>query len=108
MNTLQTGEQSPRKLLRVLPAIALVAIQWLFRFGVKALVPGIQGFGYAVLGSLACMLCLIVWWAFFSRARRSERWITLGVLALALGATWLLKHESMWLQWLFAYAIPIL
>lgn len=94
--------------LRLWPGIALVSIQWFFRFGVKALVPGITGFGYAVMGSLACTLALLIWWAFFSRARRVERFGGLGILAAALGATWLLKHESMWLPWLFAYAIPVI
>jgi outer membrane protein assembly factor BamB len=83
-------------------------LQWIFRFGVKALVPGIRGFGYAVLGSLFFSLVILVWWVFFSRARRWERAGALALLALALGGTWLLKHQSMWLPWLFAYAIPVL
>ena len=108
MNTTQTGDNPPRKLLRVWPAIAAVVLQWLFRFGVKELFPGIQGFGYAVMGSLALALVLIVWWAFFSRARWLERLFGLATIAVAVGATWLLKHDSMWLPWLFAYAIPVL
>jgi outer membrane protein assembly factor BamB len=80
----------------------------LFRIGVKALVPGITGFGYAVMGSLAFALVLVIWWAFFSRARWRERIGALALIVAALGVTWLLKHDSMWLPWLFAYAIPIL
>jgi outer membrane protein assembly factor BamB len=108
MTTTQTGDEPPRKLLRVWPAIAIVVLQWFFRLGVKALVPGITGFGYAVMGSLALALALILWWAFFSRARWQERIGALAVIAAALGATWFLKHDSMWLPWLFAYAIPVL
>ena len=108
MTTTQTGDAAPRKLLRVWPAIVAVLLQWLFRFGVKELFPGIQGFGYAVMGSLALALVLIVWWAFFSRARWLERLFGLATIAAAVGATWLLKHDSMWLPWLFAYAIPVL
>ncbi len=107
MTTLQTGEQYPKR-LRVWPAIVLVAIQWFFRYGVKELVPGITGFGYAVMGSLACTLALIIWWAFFSRARRVERFGGLGIIVAIVGASWLLKHESMWLPWLLAYAIPVI
>jgi len=92
----------------VWPGIVAVALQWIFRFGVKALVPGLQGFGWAVLGSLFFALVIIVWWAFFSRARRLERIGALALLAIAIGGTWLLKHDSMWLPWLFAYAIPVL
>src|SRR6266850_3203880 len=108
MNISQTGEPTPHKGLRLWPGIVLVTLQWLARFGVKAAVPGIKGFGWAVMGSLGCTLALLVWWAFFSRARRAERWGSLGLIALAIGGTWLLKHDSMWLPWLFAYAIPVL
>src|SRR5829696_3115433 len=82
--------------LRLWPGIVAVLLQWLSRFGLKALVPGIKGFGQAVMGSLAFTLVLIVWWAVFSRARRIERFGGLALMALALGATWLFKHESMW------------
>lgn len=102
------GGAIPQKPLRLWPGIIAVALLWFFRIGVKALVPGITGFGYAVMGSLALALVLIVWWAFFSRARRWERFGALALIAGALGVTWLLKHESMWIPWLFAYAIPIL
>src|SRR5215212_166103 len=108
MTSTQSGEGAPQKLLRVWPAIIAVVIQWVFRLGVKAMFPGIQGFGYAVMGSLALTLVLIVWWAFFSRARWRERGLGLAVIAAAVTGTWLLKHESMWLPWLFAYAIPVL
>ena len=38
----------------------------------------------------------------------SEKIMVGFVIAAALGVTWLLKHDSMWLPWLFAYAIPVL
>ena len=100
--------QTPQRPLRLWPGIVAVVLQWIFRIGVKAAVPGITGFGYAVMGSLALAFVLIVWWAFFSRARRWERLAALALMIGALGLTWLLKHPSMWLPWLFAYAIPIL
>lgn len=104
----ETGDQTPQKHLRLWPGIVLVALQLLFRFGVKAAVPGIRGFGYAVMGTLALTLALMIWWLFFSRARWAERLGGIGLIALALGGTWLLKHDSMWLPWLFAYALPLL
>ena len=107
MTSIQTGEQS-QKLLRVWPGVVAVVLQWVFRFGVKEFFPGIQGFGIAVVGSLAFFLVIVVWWAFFSRARWRERLAALALMAVAVFATWFLKHESMWLQWLFAYAVPIL
>ena len=107
MNIPPTGDPDPRK-LRVWPGIVAVVLLFVFRFGVKALVPGIQGFGYAVMGSLFFALVVIVWWAFFSRSAWTERIGGLALIAAALGVTWLLKHDSMWLPWLFAYAIPVL
>ena len=108
MTSIQTGEQDPQKLLRVWPGIVAVVLQWVFRFGVKELFPGIQGFAYAVLGSLAFFLVIVVWWAFFSRARWKERVGALALMAASVFGIWFLKHETMWLQWLFAYAVPVL
>ena len=107
MTTTQTGEPSPRK-LRLWPGIALLVLLFVFRIGVKAFVPGIEGFGYAVLGSLGCMLAIILWWLIFSRARWVERLGAIGAIAVSLVAVWFLKHDTMWLQWLFAYAVPLL
>jgi outer membrane protein assembly factor BamB len=108
MTITPTGAATPQKPLRVWPGIVAVVLQWTSRFGVKALVPGIKGFGWAVMGSLFFTLVIIVWWVFFSRTRRAERFGVLALLAVAIGGTWMLKHESMWLPWLFAYAIPFL
>src|SRR6185436_15537391 len=99
---------TPANPLRVWPGIVAVALQWLARFGIKALIPGIKGFGRGMMVSFVFTIALIVWWAFFSRASRKERFGGLGFIALILGATWLLRHDSMWLPWLFAYAIPFL
>ena len=100
--------QVPQNLLRVWPGVVAVVLQWVFRFGVKEFFPGIQGFGYAVIGSLAFAAVILLWWMFFSRARWRERFGALGVIAIAVAATWFLKHDSMWLPWLFAYAVPVL
>lgn len=105
--TTQSGD-IPLKPLRLCPGIVAVGIQWFFRIVVKALVPGIKGFGYAVMGSLALTVVLIIWWAFFSRARRWERFGSLALMIGALAVTWLLKHDSMSFAWLLAYAIPVL
>ena len=107
MANTQIGEASPRK-LRLWPGIALLVLLFVFRIAVKAFVPGIEGFGYAVLGSLGCMLAIILWWLIFSRARWVERLGAIGAIAVSLFAVWFLKHDSMWLQWLFAYAVPLL
>ena len=99
---------TPANPLRVWPGIVAVALQWLARFGIKALIPGIKGFGRGMMVSFVFTIALIVWWAFFSRASRKERFGALGLIVAALGATWLFRHESMWLPWLLGYAILFL
>lgn len=99
---------TPANPLRVWPGIVAVALQWLARFGIKALIPGIKGFGRGMMVSFVFTVALIIWWAFFSRASRKERFGALGLIVVALGATWLFRHETMWLPWLLAYAIPFL
>lgn len=99
---------TPANPLRVWPGIVAVALQWLARFGIKAVIPGIKGFGEGMMVSFGFTIALIIWWAFFSRASRKERFGALGLIVAALGATWLFRHETMWLPWLLGYAIPFL
>lgn len=108
MSISQPGDAAPQRLLRVWPGIAAVVLLLLSRFGIKAVIPGIDGFGKAMMTSFAFTLLLVIWWAFFSRARWRERLEALGLMALALAGTWLLRHESMWLGWLLAYVLPFL
>lgn len=107
MTSTQSGEP-PQRLLRVWPGIVLVVLQWTARFGIKAVIPGIEGFGLGMMASFGFTILLIVWWAFFSRAKWRERLGGLALMALALGAIWLLRHESMWIAWLLGYAVPFL
>ena len=107
MTSTQSGE-TLQTLLRVWPGIVLVVLQWLARFGIKAVIPGIEGFGLGMMTSFVFTIALIIWWTFFSRAKWRERLSGLALIAFALGATWLLRHESMWLPWLLAYMIPFL
>jgi outer membrane protein assembly factor BamB len=78
----------------------------LCRFGVKAVVPGFQGFMYAIEAVLGCAVIMLVWWLFFSRAPWLERIGAVLLIPLALGASWFAKHESMGPAWIFAYASP--
>lgn len=90
--------------LRLWPGVLAVAAQWLIRFGLPAVTPG--SMGLAALGGVLGGLAVVLWWAFLSRAPRSERW---GGVALMLGAltlTYLLNHESMGQLWLISYAAP--
>jgi outer membrane protein assembly factor BamB len=92
--------------LRVWPGVIAVILLFLSRFGVKALVPGFEGFMWAIQGSFGCAVMIVLWWLFFSRAPWLDRLGTIVFIAAALGSAWMLKHESMGPAWMFAYAAP--
>jgi outer membrane protein assembly factor BamB len=49
-----------------------------------------------------------LWWAFFSRARWSERLGAIVLMIVGLAGAWHLRHESMGPLWLVGYAVPVL
>jgi outer membrane protein assembly factor BamB len=108
MTIAQTSERTPRKPLRLWPGVVAVVLQWLARFGIKAVVPGFKGFAWAAQGGLIGAAAVVVWWLFLSRAAWAERLGAIVLMIAAMGATWSLKHESMGPFWLVAYAIPVL
>jgi outer membrane protein assembly factor BamB len=109
MTMAQTGTRpAVRKPLRLWPGVVAVVLQWLARFGLKAVVPGFRGFALGAQGGLIGAVAVVVWWLFFSRAAWSERLGGLVLMIAGLGAAWQLRHESMGPFWLVAYAIPVL
>ena len=58
----------------MLPLRVLVPIAW----------P--DGMIYAVFGAIACGLAVLLWWTFFSRAPRVDRWFGLAISVAALAA----------------------
>ena len=103
-------EPTPQKPLRLWPGVVAVVLQWLARFGVPIIAPGAIVFGAA--GGLFGGLAIVVWWAFFSRAPRSERWGAVVLMVVALVATQRIVHESIAMAGMgvlfFVYAIPVL
>ena len=106
----QTDEPTRQKPLRLWPGVVIVVLQWLVRFGVPNFVPETTAF--AVIGGLVGGLAVVVWWAFFSRAPRSERWGAVVLMIVAPAATSLFLHESLatsMMGLMFAvYATPVL
>ena len=89
----KTAESTPPKPIRLLPGVIIVAAQWLARF----VVPGFAGesaFLWIMGGIFGGALATLVWWAFFSRVPRLERWGALAVIAAASLVTPYLLHES--------------
>ena len=103
--TERIAEPSPRP-LRLWPGVIGIVLLFLSRFGVKAVIPGFEGFMYAIEGSLGCAVAIILWWLFFSRAPWLDRIGAIVLIAAALGSVWFFKHESMGPAWMFAYAAP--
>ncbi len=99
-----------QKPLRLWPGVVIVLLQWLVRFGVPIVIPGAIIIG--VFGGLLGGLAIVVWWAFFSRAPRIERWGAIVLMIVALVATRPFLHMSIAMAGMgmlfFTYAIPVL
>jgi len=99
-----------QKSLRLWPGVVFVILQWLLRFGIPLVIPGAIIIG--VFGGLLLGLAVFVWWGFFSRAPRIERWGGGILMIVALVATRPFLHESIAKAGMgvlfFTYAIPFL
>lgn len=74
-----------QKPLRLWPGVAIVAAQWLARFGLPVVAP--DRIAEAVMAAIAGGPLLLIWWLFFSRAAWPDRIGALVVIALAAAAT---------------------
>ena len=83
-----------QKPLRLWPGVVLVLLQWLLRFGIPIIIADAIALMIGVFGGILCGLAILVWWAFFSRAPRFERWSAIVLMIVALVATSYLIHES--------------
>ncbi len=110
MTTARTDETTSRPPLRLWPGVVAGVVALLSRFVLPFAVPeaAIAGVLGGVLGGLA----VVVWWAFFSRAPRSERWggviLMIGGLAATLGFLDESIRTGMMGMMYFLYAIPVL
>ena len=109
-NIVQTDELNEQKPLRLWPGVVAVALQWLGRFGIPFVAPEAMEFG--VIGGVFFGLLILIWWAFFSRAPRSERWSAVVLIIVAMAATPYILHESIATGMMgllfFIFATPIL
>ena len=71
-----------QKPLRLWPGVVAVAIQLLARYVVPIFLP--EALPLGVLGGLLCALAVLIWWAFFSRAARFERWSAVLLIVVSL------------------------
>lgn len=80
--------------LRLGPGVAAVCVQWLCWVALPVALPGPVTGIIAVIGGLGGGLAVAVWWAFWSRAPRLERWGAVALATVALLAASRLAHES--------------
>src|SRR5258708_1231225 len=88
----QEVERNPERPLRLWPGVVAVTLQWLGWFVVPAVFPDAMIFG--MFGGLAAALVVLVWWAFFSRIPRLERWGVFLLIPIAVAATPRILHPS--------------
>ncbi len=81
-----------QKLLRLWPGVVLVVVQWFTRFVVPVIIPDTSAIG--IMGGVGGGLAIVVWWAFFSRVPRFERWGAIVLMAVAAYVTSLFLHTS--------------
>jgi len=108
MTTNQIDLPTSQKPLRVWPgvvAVVALCLLWLVPFVVR------DTSFIAMMGGLACVLVVLVWWLFFSRAPWVERVGAIALTAVALIATKRVVHESIagggMGMLLYVYAIPV-
>jgi outer membrane protein assembly factor BamB len=89
-----SNEQTRQLSLRLVPGIIIVILQWLIRFALPAVIPGDQALMIGVFGGLLGGLAIAVWWAFFSRAPRVERWGAIVLMIVTLFTASRLLHVS--------------
>ncbi len=101
-----------QKPIRLWPGILLVIVQWLISIILPRVIPVPEMIMYGLLGGLFLGLMIIVWWLFFSRTPRLERWITLIFIIVVMFATSFFIDESiitgnMGLMYIF-HAVPVM
>ena len=98
------------KPLRLWPGVIIVILLWLARFVIPVLLP--QAIAIAIFGGLLLGLAVAVWWVFFSKAPRFERWFAIPIMIVALFASSHILHKSLAssMQGMMytLYAVPVL
>lgn len=106
----EPGKSTLQKPLRLWPGILAVALQWVLRYGIPIIFPETMALG--VFGGLIFGLVILIWWGFFSRASRFERWSAVVLMVISLVATSFFIDKSIataMMGLMFAvYSIPVM
>ncbi|MFC2125009.1 PQQ-binding-like beta-propeller repeat protein [Bacteroidota bacterium] len=108
----ESDEPTQQMPLRLWPGVVIVMLQWLLRFIIPMFVTDAIFLTIGILGGFLGGLAVFIWWAFFSRAPRFERWGAIVLVIITLIVTSRLTHESIATAQagltFFLYAIPVL
>ena len=111
MTTAQPDLPTSQKHLRLWPGIVAAVVLVLGLFGIPRIAPDLAIYSF-MFGGLFGVLAFIVWWAFFSRAPRFERWGAFVLMIVVMFGTFQILHKSvatgMMGMMFFVYAIPAL
>ena len=106
----KSGESIHVKQLRLWPGVIIVVIQFLVRYLAPVIIP--NGMVIGIFGGMLGVLAITVWWIFFSRAPRIERFGAILLIILTLYGTSFLLDKSiatanMGLMF-FIYSTPVM
>ncbi len=100
---------SPPGRARVWPAVAVVAVFWALILVAARVAPGSMGeFLIMLIGPLAGMVLLAVWWFAFSRIETLEKRLVATMLIAAAAAAWLFRHPDIRADGLVVLVLPFL
>jgi hypothetical protein len=94
--------------LRIWPALVLVALMLITRFGPSLLEDEISSLWMVpLLGPMVCWVLILIWWLSVSRATWKERLVGLLGLIASVAVTVLLVHPTMRGPGIFQFALPM-
>jgi hypothetical protein len=111
MNTKSsTQNKAENRSLRLWPGISLAIVLLLFSYVIPKLIPNAEIVG--IFGGLILGLGIIIWWAFFSRAPKIERWWAIVLMIITLFIVSQFNHVSLATggqgMMYFIFGIPLL
>ena len=89
----RSSKQRSHLPLRLWPGVAIVAAQWIARFGLLLVWP--DGSIFAIIGGIFGFAGIIMWWLLFSRAAWFDRVAAIVLMFAALAATYPLLDVSL-------------
>jgi len=106
------SKEKTKNQLRLWPGILIVVLQWIVWYLLPLMIPEDSIITMGVLGGLAGGLFLLVWWAFFSRARQVDRWTAILLMVASLAGTTFIAHDSIMEGYqgmmFYTFAVPVL